>query len=39
MARKNIFEILENKWNIIDEVKRIFTLLNTDCISIKFSRI
>lgn len=38
MARKNIFEILENKWNIIDEVKRIFTLLNTDCISIKFSR-
>lgn len=37
MSRKNIFEILENKWNIIDEVKRIFTLLNTDCISIKFS--
>lgn len=28
MARKNIFdEILENKWNIIDEVKRIFMLV------------
>lgn len=38
MARKNIFEILENKWNIIDEVKRILTLLNTDCISVRYSR-
>lgn len=37
MSRKNIFEILENKWNIIDEVKRIFTLLNTDCISVRYS--
>ena len=37
MARKNIFEILENKWNIIDEVKRIFTLLNTDCINVGLS--
>lgn len=37
MARKNIFEILENKWNIIDEVKRIFTLLNTDCINVRYS--
>lgn len=37
MSRKNIFEILENKWNIIDEVKRIFTLLNTDCISVGYS--
>lgn len=37
MARKTIFEILKNKWNIIDEVKRIFTLLNTDCISVRFS--
>lgn len=38
MARKNIFEILESKWNIIDEIKRIFTLLKTDCISIRYSR-
>lgn len=37
MSRKNIFEILKNKWNIIDEVKRIFTLLNTDCISVRYS--
>lgn len=37
VSRKNIFEILENKWNIIDEVKRIFTLLNTDCISVGYS--
>lgn len=36
MSRKNIFEILENKWNIIDEVKRIFTLLNTDCINVRY---
>jgi len=37
MARKNIFEILETKWNIIDEVKRIFNLLNSDCISVHYS--
>lgn len=28
MVRKNIFEILENKWDIIDEIKRIYYLLN-----------
>ncbi len=33
MARKHIFEILENKWNIIDEIKRIYKLLNTPCIN------
>lgn len=37
MTRKNIFEILKDKWNIIDEVKRIFTLLNTDCINVHYS--
>lgn len=38
MTRKNIFEILENKWNIIDEIKRIYHLLNYNCIelSIRF---
>lgn len=37
MSRKNIFEILEEKWNIIDEVKRIYNLLNTKCINVRFS--
>ena len=36
MARKNIFEILEEKWNIIDEVKRIYNLLNEYCINIRY---
>lgn len=37
MVRKNIFEILENKWNIIDEIKRIYNLVNTDCINVRYS--
>lgn len=37
MTRKNIFEILENKWNIIDEIKRIYKLLNTYCINVRYS--
>lgn len=37
MVRKNIFEILENKWNIIDEIKRIYNLLNTNCINVRYS--
>lgn len=37
MTRKNIFEILENKWNIIDEIKRIYKLLNTECINVRYS--
>ena len=37
MVRKNIFEILENKWNIIDEIKRIYNLLDTNCINVRYS--
>ena len=37
MVRKNIFEILEHKWHIIYEIKRIYTLLNTDCINVRYS--
>lgn len=32
MSRKNIFEILEDKWNINVEIKRIYKLLNNKCI-------
>lgn len=37
MRYKNIFEILKDKWKIVDEVKRIFILLNTDCIKIHYA--
>lgn len=30
MVRKNIFEILENKWNIIDEIKSLNSKLDDD---------
>ena len=36
MRYKNIFEILKDKWKIVDEVKRIFILLNTDCLKIHY---
>lgn len=32
MVRKNIFEILENKWNIMGEIRRIYNLLDCKCI-------
>ena len=34
MSRKNIFEITKEKWNIIEELKRIYTLLNSKCIQV-----
>ena len=38
MVRKNIFEILENKWDSIAEIKRIYKLLYKKSISNPYSR-
>ena len=34
MNRKNIFELLKKKWNTIEELRRIYSLLNTKCIQV-----
>lgn len=36
MVRKNIFEILENKWDSVAEIKRIYYLLNNNCLRINY---
>lgn len=38
MARRNIFEILENKWDIVEEIKRIYKLLNRNSITNPFGK-
>lgn len=38
MSRKNIFDIIKNKWNTIEELKRIYVLLDTKCIQVSSSK-
>ncbi len=38
MSRKNIFELLKKKWNTIEELRRIYTLLNTKCIQVSSTK-
>lgn len=38
MVRKNIFEILENKWDSVAEIKRIYKLLVKKSISNPYNR-
>lgn len=38
MVRKNIFEILENKWDTVTEIKRIYKLLVKKSISNPYNK-